>query len=75
MKAGLETLPVTDVLFVYDPKTEPDGYEMMKNLRAEGYRVEAYLPAEDGKTAGEYAREKGIKKMLILKEGLLEERD
>jgi LacI family transcriptional regulator len=72
---GLETLPVTDVLFVYDPKTEPDGYEMMKNLRAEGYRVEAYLPAEDGKTAGEYAREKGIKKMLILKEGLLEERD
>lgn len=70
---GLESTPATDVLFVYNPMEEKDGYARIQKLRAEGLRVEVFLPDESGRPDEDYAREKGIRKIIRLYAGQMKE--
>ncbi len=70
---GLEPLPVSNVLFVYDPMEDADGYEMIQKLRKDGDRVEVYLPDKYGMTAEELAERKGIRKIIRLQDGEVHE--
>ncbi|HHY82746.1 MAG TPA: ATP phosphoribosyltransferase regulatory subunit [Clostridiales bacterium] len=69
----LDVLPETDILFVYDPKTDKEGYELLQDLKSKGLRVEVFLPGENGQTPEEYAGKKGISKILLRSGGQTEE--
>ena len=71
---GLESTPVSDVLFVYNPMEDIDGYEMIQKLRKSGQRVEVYLPDESGMSAEELAEKKGIPKIIQLQAGKVHEK-
>ncbi len=64
-QSELERLPGTDILFVCNRPTNQVDYQRIKELKAEGYRVEVYLPVDNGQTAEEYAKLKGIPKIAI----------
>lgn len=71
---GLESTPVSDVLFVYNPMEDIDGYEIIQKLRKSGQRVEVYLPDESGMSAEELAEKKGIPKIIQLQAGKVHEK-
>ncbi|HZK34746.1 MAG TPA: ATP phosphoribosyltransferase regulatory subunit, partial [Bacillota bacterium] len=69
---GLDPSPATDLLFVFDPMEDNGGYDTIKELRSKGQRVEVFLPEENGRTARDYAIEKGIKRIAQYSGGQLE---
>jgi len=69
----LSTLPVSDLLFVYDPIVDCEGYKVIQKLRSEGLRVEVFLSDESGPSAEILAEKKGISKIIRYKAGKMEE--
>ncbi|HHU48938.1 MAG: ATP phosphoribosyltransferase regulatory subunit [Caldicoprobacterales bacterium] len=70
---GLEPPPVSDVLFVYDSVNDVEGYDMIQRLRKGGQRVEVYLSDENSVSAEELAKSKGIRKIIRLHAGEIQE--
>ena len=63
-QSELERLPGTDILYVCSRKASQEDYQRIQELKSEGYRVEVYLPVDNGQTAAEYAKIKGIPKVI-----------
>lgn len=63
-QSGLERLPGTDILYVGNSQTSKEDYRKIQELRSEGYRVEVYLPVDNSQTPEEYAKQKGISKII-----------
>ncbi|MDD2503743.1 MAG: ATP phosphoribosyltransferase regulatory subunit, partial [Clostridia bacterium] len=63
-QSELERLPGTDILYVCSRKANQEDYQRIQELKSEGYRVEVYLPVDNGQTAAEYAKIKGISKVI-----------
>jgi ATP phosphoribosyltransferase regulatory subunit len=70
---GLESPPATDILLVFDPMVDNGGYDLAKDLRSKGQRVEIFLADGGGPTASEYAIKKGIGKVIKYKNGQINE--
>ncbi|HHT64799.1 MAG: ATP phosphoribosyltransferase regulatory subunit [Caldicoprobacterales bacterium] len=70
---GLKPTPPTEVLFVYNPMEEEEGYARIQKLRSEGIRVEVFLPDDSNKSDEDYAREKGIRRIIRLRDGQMKE--
>ncbi|MGB4389416.1 MAG: ATP phosphoribosyltransferase regulatory subunit [Caldicoprobacterales bacterium] len=70
---GLESPPATDILLVFDPMVDNGGYDLAKDLRSKGQRVEIFLADGGGPTASEYATKKGIGKVIEYKNGQINE--
>ena len=70
---GLKPTQPTEVLFVYNPMEEEEGYARIQKLRSEGIRVEVFLPDDSNKSDEDYAREKGIRRIIRLRDGQMKE--
>ncbi len=68
-QSGLERLPGTDILFVCKRQTNQEDYKKIQEIKSEGYRVEVYLPVDNGQTPEEYANLKGIPKIIKCDDG------
>lgn len=68
-QSGLERLPGTDILFVCKRQTNQEDYKKIQEIKSEGYRVEVYLPVDNGQTPEEYANLKGIPKIINCDDG------
>ena len=66
---GLERLPGTDILYVCNRQTNQEDYKKIQEMKSEGYRVEVYLPVDNGQTPEEYANLKGIPKIINCDDG------
>ncbi|HZJ57768.1 MAG TPA: ATP phosphoribosyltransferase regulatory subunit [Clostridia bacterium] len=64
----LTPLPGIDILVVPDRERGREGYNLIKRLREEGNRVEVYLKADKGQDPFEYARARGILKVIDMKD-------
>ena len=69
----MKPTPPTEVLFVYNPMEEEEGYARIQKLRSEGIRVEVFLPDDSNKSDEDYAREKGIRRIIRLHDGQMKE--
>ncbi len=71
---GLEPIPKTDVLFVYDAILDSQGYVQMQSMRQQGLRVEAYLPKENSiEDIKDFARRRGIPRIIVIEKSGSEE--
>jgi ATP phosphoribosyltransferase regulatory subunit len=70
---GLEQIPDIDVLFVHDPIQGGKGYDLVQKLRAEGFRVEVFIPVGSSHDFKSYARKKGIHRVFHLNKDRLDE--
>jgi ATP phosphoribosyltransferase regulatory subunit len=69
----LAQIPGIDILFVHDPIQDEKGYDLVKKLRSEGFRVEIYIPSSNSQDFKSYARKKGIHRVLHMKRGMLDD--
>ncbi len=63
-QSELERLPGIDILYVCNRKTNQEDYQRIQKLKTEGNRVEVYLPVDNNQTAEQYAKLKGIPKII-----------
>lgn len=70
---GLVQLPGIDILFVHDGIQDSRGYQMIQQLRSEGHRVEVYMAVDSDMDVKVYAKQKGIKRVIIVSNESIED--
>ncbi|MBE3100793.1 MAG: hypothetical protein IMZ47_00750, partial [Firmicutes bacterium] len=66
-------LPGIDILFVHDGIQDSRGYHMIQQLRSEGHRVEVYMAVDSDMDVKVYAKQKGIKRVIIVSNESIED--
>ena len=70
---GLEPIPGVDILFVHDAIQDKNGYQLIRQLRSEGNRVEVFLPPGNHLSPEFYAKKKGIHRIIRMQKDKAEE--
>lgn len=69
-QGDLKAVPKIDVLVVIDKKERREGYSLAQKLRGQGIRVEVFLKTKEGLNPYDYAKERGIPKVIDIKDNL-----